>query len=131
MIGFAVLAAAVATPSPRATVEAMFAAFNAHDPVAIARLYADDARLTSSDFCAARGKADVRRTYADLFTAMPDLHDRIETMVVEGDRVAVRFVASSAAAKFNVTIITLLRIRDGLIVEDDSVFDTGGQPCSA
>jgi uncharacterized protein (TIGR02246 family) len=130
IIGMVAIAAAAATPSPHATVEAMFAAFNAHDPAAMARLYADDARLTSSDFCTPRGKADIQRTYADLFVAMPDLNDRIETIVTDGDRVAVSFLASSATAKFKLPIIAIFRVRDGLIVADDAIFDTAGQPCS-
>lgn len=115
--------------TPRQTVEAMFAAFNRHDAAAMARLYTPDARLTSSDFCAPRTGRDVERTYRALFAALPDVTDRIETIVAQGDRVAVRFTAASTAANLRIPIQAMLRVRGGKIVEDDSVFDTGGKPC--
>ena len=119
-----------ASPSPEETVEAMFDAFNKHHPKAMEALYADNARLLSSDFCAARGKRDVRRTYTDLFTAMPDLHDTVETIVAEGDFVAVRFMASSEHAKLQLPMVTFIRVKDGLIEEDDTRFPVGDRPCS-
>lgn len=120
-----------ASPAPRSVVKAMFEAFNRHDAAAIARLYAPDARLASSDFCAARGRDDVARTYAALFAAYPDIRDRIEVMIVEGDRIAVRFVATSRSGGLTMPVQAMIRLRDGLIVEDDSVFDNGGQPCQS
>ena len=115
--------------SPEAVVRAMFAAFNRHDAVAMERIYAPDARLTSSDFCRARGRSDVRRTYEALFRAFPDIRDDVTTVVSEGDHVAVRFMAISRRGGMSLTIHTFLRVRDGQIVEDDSVFDTGGRAC--
>lgn len=125
----AFLLAAAAPATPVQTVSAMFAAFNRHDPAAMARLYAPEARLTSPDFCAPRGLQDVRRTYQALFDAFPDLTDTVETMVSEGDRVAVRFTASSTSTGFRLPIMTFLTVRGGLIVEDNSLFDNGGRPC--
>lgn len=107
----------------------MFSAFNHHDPAAMEQMYAADARLTSSDFCHPRGRSDVKRTYAALFTAFPDIHDDVKDMVSQGDRVAVRFVATSKSGGLSLTIHTFLRVRDGRIVEDDSIFDTAGRPC--
>lgn len=129
------LALAVAATTPAAPVEAqvvekMFAAFNRHDPAAMAALYAPDARLTSSDFCAARTGRDVTRTYAALFAEMPDVVDTVDTLLVNGERVAVRFTATSAKARVTIRIMSFLRVRGGRIVEDDSIFDTGGRPCA-
>lgn len=124
------LALAAAVMTPTATVEAMFAAFNRHDPAAMAALYAPDARLTSSDFCGARSGRDVPRTYAALFADMPDVIDTIDTMVASGDRVAIRFTAASARAGFAVRIMSFIRVVDGRIVADDTIFDTGGRPCT-
>jgi ketosteroid isomerase-like protein len=115
--------------TPRQVVEAMFAAFNRHDAAAIARLYAPDARLASSDFCSPRGGKDVERTYRALFAALPDIIDEVEIIVAEGEHVAVRFTAASAATDLRMPIQAMLRVRNGKIVEDDSVFDTAGQPC--
>lgn len=115
--------------TPRQVVEAMFEAFNRHDAAAMARLYAPEARLTSSDFCAPRGAADVERTYRALFEAFPDIVDQVEIMVTEGQHVAVRFTAVSRATDMRLPIQATLRVRDGLIVEDHSIFDTGSKPC--
>lgn len=129
MLILAMLLAVATPPTPRAVVIAMFEAFNRHDAAAIARLYAADARLASSDFCAARGRNDVVRTYAALFAAYPDIRDRIDVMIVERDRVAVRFVATSRTGGLTMPVQAMIRVRDGLIVEDDAVFDAGGEPC--
>ena len=115
--------------TPRHVVEAMFEAFNRHDAPAMARLYAPDARLASSDFCAPRTGKQVERTYRALFEALPDVIDQIETIVAEGDHVAVRFTATSAAAGLRMPIQAMLRVEGGKITQDDSVFDTGGKPC--
>lgn len=129
MLSLALLLAASAPQTPRVVVTAMFEAFNRHDVHAMAQLYAPDARLTSSDFCAARGRDDVVRTYDALFATYPDIRDQIETMVVEGDRVAVRFLATSRSRALAMPAQTMIRVRDGLIVEDHSIFDAGGGRC--
>ena len=119
--------------SPRTVVQAMFDAFNRHDAAAMARLYASNARLASSDFCAARtGPAAVLRTYRQLFAAFPDIHDEVGQMVVEGDHVAVRFVARSGqgSSALAMPIATFLTVRQGLIQSDESTFDTGGRACT-
>jgi ketosteroid isomerase-like protein len=118
-----------AARSPEEVVGGMFAAFNRHDAAAMELMYSPDARLTSSDFCRTRGRSDVRRTYEALFRAYPDIHDEVTTIVSEGDRVAVRFTAVSTRSRMALTIHTFLKVRDGRIVEDDSVFDAGGRPC--
>jgi ketosteroid isomerase-like protein len=119
----------VATPSPRTVVGAMFDAFNRHDAAGTARLYAPDARLTSPDFCTVRGQGDVERIYATLFAAFPDIHDEVQEMIVEGDLVAVRFVAVSQKGGLSLPIQAMIRVREGKIVTDDSLFDAGGKAC--
>ncbi|WP_039732415.1 nuclear transport factor 2 family protein [Dyella japonica] len=122
-----------AEPTPPSVVQAMFDAFNRHDATAMARLYASDARLASSDFCKTRtGRAEVVRTYRELFAAFPDIRDEVEQMVVQDDRVAVRFMARSDAGvlPLRLPISTFLTVRHGQILSDDSIFDTGGRPCS-
>src|ERR1700723_3704256 len=77
-----------------AIIDKLFDSFNRHDVAALQALYAPNARLTSSDFCKPRTGADVTRTYGALFRAFPDIRDDVETIIIEGDRVAVRFVTS-------------------------------------
>lgn len=130
MILAMLFAAAAPAPSPRATVTAMFAAFNRHDAAALARLYAPDAILTSPDHCRPRGHADVARSYAALFAELPDIVDTIDTMIVEGDTVAVRFTATSKSADLTIPIQAMITVRNGLITHDDALFDAGGKPCA-
>jgi ketosteroid isomerase-like protein len=132
---FAALALAGALASsaatPRALIDHLFAAFNRHDAGALQALYAPEAVLTSSDFCQPRTGRDVTRTYSALFRSFPDIQDRIVTVVIEGDRAAVRFVSSSnlQSRAFRMQLVTLLRFKHGRIIEDDTLFDTGGRPC--
>lgn len=118
--------------APRAVVEAVFAAFNRHDADAMAALYAPDAVLTSSDRCAPlEGRDAVRRIHSELFAAAPDIKDDLKEIIAEGDRVAVRFVSSSAVpgAAFEIEIADFFEVKNGLIVRDTTIFDNGGAPC--
>jgi len=117
---------------PKAVVSSMFEAFNRHDAADMAKLYAEDARLTSPDFCSPRGHGDVVRTYQALFTTFPDIRDVIDRMIAEEDHVAVRFHAEMMQAGHvtDMPIVTFLRVRHGRIVEDDTLFDNRGRPCA-
>jgi ketosteroid isomerase-like protein len=119
-----------ATPL-RATVDALFHAFNAHDVAGLSALYAQDARIISPDFCAPRTGADVPRTYRQIFDAFPDVRDVVETIVIDGDRAAVRFTSHSRefGSSGQMRLVTFLRVRGARIVEDDTTFDTEGRPC--
>ena len=109
----------------------MFAAFNRHDAAAMASLYSADAMLNSSDFCAPRkGPAEVKRTYAELFQAFPDIRDEGMSYIVEGERVAVQFVARSAKGQMNLPIGAFLVVHNGQIVSDEAYFNAGAAPCS-
>ena len=119
--------------SAKAVVEAKFVAVNRHSVDDIEKLYAPGVSITASNFCAPRhGRADVRRIYQDLFATFPDVRAEIQEYVVQGDRVAVRYLVRIGAAgkDFAVPIINLFTVRDGLITADDGVFDNGGRKCA-
>lgn len=127
-------ASAQAAPSPREVVAAKFAAVNRHAIADIAALYAPDAVIVASNFCAPRqGRADVTRTYEGIFAAVPDAQAEELDYVSEGDRVVVRYVVRSKAAgpKFGVPILNLFVVRNGLIVRDEGRFDNAGRACAA
>ena len=130
----AIAAPASAQPmSPRAMVEAKFAAVNRHAIADIAALYAPDARLTASDFCKPRqGRTEVERTYRGIFAFAPDAVDDVQEYVVQGDRVAVRFILRGTVGghAFSAALMNFFTVRDGLIVEDDGIFDNGGRACT-
>lgn len=124
---------AAAAPSARAVVEAKFAAVNRHAVADVVALYAPDAVVTASDFCAPRrGREDVRRTYEAIIGGVPDVVADVQEMIVEGDRVAVKFVVRSRipGRAFDVPILDLFTVRDGLIVRDDGIFDNRGRACT-
>jgi ketosteroid isomerase-like protein len=127
----ALTASLSATSAPGAMVRKLFDAFNRHDVAALQALYAPDARLMSSDFCEPRTGADVTRTYEAIFRTFPDIRDDVDTIVINGDRAAVRFVSSSRAlgGDFRLTLMTFFRFSGGRIIEDDTIFDARGRPC--
>ena len=127
----AATASSAGRPTPPSMARTMFEAFNRHDTATLATLYAEDARLASSDFCRVRiGRSEVIRTYRALFERFPDIHDEVQDVLVDGDRVVVRFVARSGqgAGSLALPIATFLVVDDGLIRSDDSLFDTAGRP---
>jgi len=117
--------------APGAIIDKLFDSFNRHDVAALRALYAPNARLSSSDFCKPRTGADVTRTYAAMFRAFPDIRDVVDTIIIKGDRAAVRFVSSSRApgGGFRLKLMTIFRFSGGRIIEDDTIFDTGGRAC--
>jgi ketosteroid isomerase-like protein len=125
------LTASVSMTGPITVIDQLFDAFNRHDVAALQALYAPNARLTSSDFCKPRTGTDVGRTYGAMFRAFPDIRDDVDTIIIDGDRAAVRFVSSShtPGGKFRLKLMTFFRFRGGRIVEDDTVFDTSGRAC--
>jgi ketosteroid isomerase-like protein len=119
--------------SPRAVVEAKFAAVNRHVVADIVAFYATDARLTASDFCTPRrGKADVQRTYQSLLALFPDIAAEVHEYFVQGERVAVNLTVrgSVQGRTFAVPVANYFTVRNGLIESDDGIFDTRGRPCS-
>lgn len=115
-------------PGSRAVVEAVFEAFNRHDAAGMAALYAPDATLTTSDYCAPlQGRAAIERLHAELFAAVPDIQDEVLEYYVERNSVAVRFVSRSDIPDraFEMNIADFFEVRDGLVVSDITIFNAG------
>ena len=128
--GFTLMVSVAIAPS-YAVIDKLFSAFNSHDAQALQQLYDPKARLTSSDFCKPRNGYDVVRTYKAIFMAFPDIRDDIDTVVIDKDRAAVRFMSSGGqgSSAFRFEFMTFFRFSGGRIVEDHTVFDTHGRPC--
>lgn len=126
-----VSALAAAVSGPREQIEQLFRAFNRHDVVSLQALYSPDAQLTSSDFCRPRRGVDVTRTYQSIFAAFPDIRDDVKNILIDGEFAAVRFVSSSNTPgnPLHLKLMTFFRFKNGWIIEDDTVFDSGGRPC--
>ena len=122
-------------PSARTIVEKRIAAVARHDVDMIVALYAPDAIETSPGFCSNRtGTEGVRRTYGELFQAYPNITDDVVAYVVDGNRVAVQFLArvrkADGSLAFEVPIANFLTVEHGRITRDDTYFDTKGRPCT-
>jgi steroid delta-isomerase-like uncharacterized protein len=131
----------VATPEQIVTANhATFAAWNAHDPDAVAAIFADDAviRDVGSPEPPVRGRAAIRDRVADLMAAFPDLELRQLDLVVGEDANADRweftgthrgeFLGMAATGRsIRVEGATFSRFDEhGLVVEDVNFWDVPG-----
>ena len=111
--------------------DATYAAWNAHDPDAVAAVFADDAvtRESGRDDVV-RGRAAVRERAAAMLTAFPDFRLERLALVIDGDRHADRWVMTGThqgelfgipptgrAVRLEGATFTRLG-PDGLVVED-------------
>lgn len=120
-------------PSPRAVVEAKFAAVNRHEIDAVAAFYAPNTVVTASDFCAPRqGRDEVVRTYRAIFAAVPDIQASIDSILVNGDEVAARVTLRGqiGGRAFALPIANFFTVTNGLITADRGFFDNFGRPCT-
>ena len=116
-----------------------YAAWNAHDPDAVAAVFAEDAVVREvGNPQVMHGRAAVRERAAALITAFPDLTlERVE-LVIDGERHADRWVLSGThqgvlfgiaptGRKVRVEGATFTRLGpDGLVVEDVHLSDVAG-----
>jgi predicted ester cyclase len=125
------LSTTISASSSLTIINKLFNAFNQHDTAALQALYSPNAQLTSSGFCKARTGADVARTYAAIFRDIPDIQDEVDSIVIQGDRAAARFVSSghTPEGEVRLKLVTFFRFKHGRIIEDDTVFDAGGRAC--
>jgi glyoxylase-like metal-dependent hydrolase (beta-lactamase superfamily II)/predicted ester cyclase len=120
----------------RQVAETYFAALARRDADDAAACWAADGVDNFVGQTVAEGPAGVRGFFGELFGAFPDLAFEVESMVVEGDRVAVRWHANGTftgaasfqgieptGARVTLTGLDLLDVRDGLIVHNDAFSD--------
>lgn len=136
LIPFSVVSmGALAQDTPEVVVKKRFEATAHRDVDAIAALYAPEAVETSPAFCNARQRpAGARKTYGDLFRDAPGIEDVVTNLVVDGNRVAVQFIARvrkpDGSIVFEAPLANFLTVEQGRIVRDDTYFDTKGRPCT-
>jgi steroid delta-isomerase-like uncharacterized protein len=116
-----------------------YAAWNAHDPDAVAAVFAEDAVVREiGSPIESRGRAAVRARAVALLTAFPDLHlERVE-LIIDGDRHADRWILTGThqgelfgipptGRRVRIEGATFTRLGpDGLVVEDVHLSDLGG-----
>jgi steroid delta-isomerase-like uncharacterized protein len=113
----------------RAIAQAMFDAFNQHDWSKMAGYYAADAEFLDPSY----GKDYVKQTrqelvekYAGMQQMFPDIKDDITAMHVAGETVIIQFTSHGSAPDgptFQLPIVTVLTVRDGLITRDATYYD--------
>jgi glyoxylase-like metal-dependent hydrolase (beta-lactamase superfamily II)/predicted ester cyclase len=121
--------------APKAVVSAYFEALRQQDLDGIAATWAPDG-VSYNAGTELHGSAGVRAFWAEFFAAMPDLRFKVEDILAEGDRVAVRwsakgtFSGNSAFQGIEPTYSALeltgndiFLVSDGLIVREHAVTD--------
>jgi ketosteroid isomerase-like protein len=112
-----------------AIANAMFDAFNNHQWEAMAGYYAEPASFLDPSFGSAyvtKSRAEVVAKYKAMEDLFPDIHDELTGVYPSSDKVTVEFISSGKASdslSFTLPIITVLTIKDGLIVKDATYYD--------
>lgn len=107
----------------------LFEAFNRHDWKAMANLYSDSTLFLDPSF----GKIAVPKTrqetiakYAEMQSLFPDIHDEVLNIYSASEVVTVEFISTGTmpdGTKFSLPIVSILTIRNGLIVKDATYYD--------
>jgi steroid delta-isomerase-like uncharacterized protein len=103
-------------------------AWGRHDPDAIVALHTEDTTFHAHvGQEPARGKAAVRQAFADLFAQFPDLAFRQVSLRTGPDFWVVEWRMSGTLAgtdaKFEVDLVDLITVEDGLVKSKDSYID--------
>jgi ketosteroid isomerase-like protein len=112
-----------------AIANAMFEAFNKHQWEAMAGYYAEPASFLDPSFGSdyvSKSRAEVATKYKSMEDLFPDIHDELVGVYPAADKVIVEFISSGKASdslSFALPIITVLTIKDGLIVKDATYYD--------
>lgn len=112
-----------------AIANAMFDAFNKHQWEAMAGYYAEPASFLDPSFGSTyvnKSRTEVAEKYRGMEGVFPDIHDELTGIYPYEDKVIIEFVSTGKASdslSFSLPIITVLTIKDGLIVKDATYYD--------
>ena len=107
------------------------------DVDALAIDHAERGTVVSPIFSKVQGREAIRKSYESLFQSFPDWSMVAEPPLIDGDRVAVEFVARATHAgrfmaldatgrRCEIRGVLLMLLRDGLIVEERRHYDFTG-----
>ncbi len=110
------------------TVRQKFAAFDQHDALAIQDIYGTDAVLHSPDYPELKGNAPIAGTYRQLFAAIPDAKDEVQSFDVIGNKVYVQFLLTghwggAPDKAVHARIMSIYTVADGHITADTTYYD--------
>lgn len=132
LAGVAACAATAPTPVDQGdaakTVRQKFAAFDQHDAPAIQDIYGTDAVLHSPNYPELKGNGPIAATYRQLFAAIPDAKDEVQSFDAIGNKVYVQFLLTGhwggAPDKgVHARIMSIYTVADGHIVADTTYYD--------
>jgi steroid delta-isomerase-like uncharacterized protein len=109
--------------------EKLFEAFNRHDWKAMTDLYAEQAQFLDPSFgteLVTKSRSETITKYEEMQTMFPDLHDAVKNIYPSGQTVVVEFISTGRATDgttFSLPIVSVLTIRDGLIIKDATYYD--------
>ena len=113
------------------------AAWNARDPEALAKDYADDGTVISPIFRTVQGHAAIVESFRALFTTFPDWQYTAQELLVDGDTGAETFVVQATHArefmglpgsgrKFEIRGVRVFRLKDRKITYERRYYDFTG-----
>ena len=113
------------------------AAWNARDPEALARDYADDGTIISPVFRTVQGKDAIVESFRSLFATFPDWQYIGQEVLVDGDTMAEPFVVNAtqvgefmglpgSGRKFEIQGVRIFKLKDGLIAYERRYYDFTG-----
>ena len=114
--------------------QVMQRAWNARDAVALAAVHSEDGVVHSPMFGEVRGRADIERTYRDMFRAFGDWEFEGQDLIIDGDRAAQTFICTATHTselfgveathrRFKVQGVLVFELRDGKIVTERRLYD--------
>jgi len=115
-------------------VQIMQRAWNARDAAALTTVYADDCLVHSPMFGEVRGRAEVDRTYREMFRSFGEWDFQGQDLIIDGDRFAQTFVATAIHSsemfgveptnrRFRVQGVLVFEMRDGKVVNERRLYD--------
>ncbi|MDX1936452.1 MAG: nuclear transport factor 2 family protein [Flavihumibacter sp.] len=125
------------TPAPDSTVvkqaQLLFQKFNQHDWAGMAALYADTALFKDPSLgtgIVPQSRQQTTTKYTELQKTFADIKDSVVAIYPSGNNtVVVEFISKGMApdgSRFELPIITVLTIENGLITKDFTYYDNSG-----
>ncbi|MBX2915218.1 MAG: nuclear transport factor 2 family protein [Cyclobacteriaceae bacterium] len=112
-----------------AVAQKLFEAFNKHNWKAMSELYAEPAQFLDPSFgpeVVIKSRSETIAKYSEMQAAFPDVQDAVQNIYPSGETVTIEFISTGTApdgTKFSLPIVSILTIRDGLIVKDATYYD--------
>ena len=113
------------------------AAWNAHDPEALARDYADDGTIISPIFRTVQGRDAIVESFRSLFGTFPDWQYLGQDLLVDGESIAEPFIVKAthtgefmglpgSGRKVEIQGVRIVKMNGGLIAYERRYYDFTG-----